>query len=167
MADLETLLRLRLVDRLSLRAIGQKMGLSHERIRVLLTEQGIDLSRHANTQRPSQYQTERYAPKEQDVDAIYGCTVEELMKIQGGRSLSNPRSPAFVYRSQRHRWLKDAGWQFTLPDWWAFWGHKWASRRTQHLVMVPLDPARPLGLGNVEIITRGELMARYWKIRKA
>lgn len=169
MTDAENILRLRLIERLSLRAIGQRVGLSGERVRKILLAHNVDSGR--TKKRGQVKDAERDATRrrldEKSIRAIYGCDIPTLRSIQGRKALSDPSTPAHVYRSQRKHYQKKGKWAFTFPDWWSVWQVRWPSRKSDSLILVPKDPTRPMGLGNAEIITRAENMRRYWKRKRS
>lgn len=164
MADLAAIVRLRLEGRFSLRAIGLEVGLSGERVRQILKNEGYDLGKiqktKCKTRQPNATLNEALVLK------VYGCSVDEFRSIQGHKALSNTKSQAFVYRQQRHKRMKQPGWIFTFPDWWSFWQLRWPERVALHLCLVPIDPTLPVGLGNAEIIPRSTMVRRNWRERE-
>jgi hypothetical protein len=168
MADPEVILRLRLIERLSLRAIGLKVGLSGERVRKILLDHNVDASHTAKrvSRREAKRDPKRRPLDAKQVQAIYGCDVDTLWSIQGHRPLSDSASPAHVYREQRKHYLRRDLWAFTFQDWWSLWQVRWPSRKAESLILVPKNPARKFGLGNAQILTRGEHMKRHWAKRR-
>ena len=166
MTDLRTLHRiidLRTRHRLSLRKIGMRVGLSGEQVRKLLVREGVSMARMPPH---SIVPKKRNTLDESVVRAVYGCSVEELAKIQQGLLLSDHTSPAFFYRTQRYRYLHGNGWAFTFPDWWQLWKTSWSRRVPDHLVMVPFDRSQPVGRDNAEILTRSKVMKRFQRERR-
>ena len=169
MADPETILHLRLVKAQTLREIGLAVGLSRERVRQILLAHNVRGGRvrtSVHHERNVNRNPDHHPLKEAKVQAVYGCSVNELADIQLGRPLSDPLSPAHVYRSQRKHFEKKGMWAFNFVDWWDLWQVRWPSRMTDHLVMVPRDPSKPFGFANAEIISRGQNMARHWKRKR-
>lgn len=168
MADPEHILRLRLIERQSLRAIGRTVGLSGERVRQILLDHNIDAGRTARkaNARDAHRDPDRRQLNAHQVKAIYGCSVATLRAIQGNRPLSDTSSPAHVYRQQRKHYQKRGQWTFNFQDWWSLWQVRWPSRKTRSLILVQQDHDRPFGLGNAEVITRAENMRRYWNKRR-
>lgn len=166
MTDPRTLHRiidLRTRHRLSLRKIGTRVGLSGEQVRKLLVREGISMAR---TTPQALMPKKRNTLDEAVVRTVYGCSVEELAKIQQGLLLSDHTSPAFFYRTQRYRYLHGNGWAFTFPDWWQLWKTSWSRRVTESLVMIPTDRSKPVALGNAEILTRSQVMKRFQRERR-
>lgn len=149
-------------QRRSLREIAESVGLSKERVRQVLIELGVS----PRPRSPKSNRKNRLQLTEEQLRQRYGCTLEELGRIQGDRLMEDRASPVGLYRMQRNRslWLK-RGWAFTLPTWWALWEAHWPNRVRGHLVMAPLSTAQPIGPGNAQIITRSELM-KQWHKRK-
>lgn len=169
MADPETILRLRLVDGLSLRAIGTTVGLSAERVRQILRQYNVGSGRKPGSGRPRVNSHPNADNRKIDADvvlAVYGCSVDELRTIQDGVCLSEPGSPAYVYRSQRKHFAKSGLWDISLPQWWNLWKVRWPSRSRKRLTLVQRDLTKPLAMGNAEIITHSENMLRYWKRKR-
>ena len=166
MTDQRTLNRiidLRTRHRLSLRQIGTRVGLSGEQVRKLLVREGVSMSRT----RPQAVVPKKRTPLDESVvRVVYGCSVEELAKIQQGLLLSDHTSPAFFYRTQRYRYLHGNGWAFTFLDWWQLWRTSWARRVPDRLVMIPMDRSQPVGPGNAEILTRSQVMKRFQRERR-
>lgn len=163
MASAETLRRMiymRSEQGLTLRDIGERVGLSGERVRQILNREGVVVVG------PVAKTPKKRAPLKVDkVRSIYNCSVNELEEIQGNRPLRDHSSPAFVYRTQRSRYVKFKLWDFTFPQWWALWSPFWQQRLNCNLVMVPTDKSKAIGPANVEITTRSEVMDRYWSKR--
>ena len=84
----------------------------------------------------------------------YGCSPEQLWKIQNGEHLTAHRSPANTYALQRRRYKKDPGWLLTLPQWWELWGEKFKTRKANNYIFMPIDPKKPIDVNNAHIITR-------------
>lgn len=146
----------------SLREIAESVGLSKERVRNVLMERGV----LPHPPQPASNRKKRLQLTEEQLHQRYGCTLEELDRIQGNRIMEDRASPAGVYRIQRNRYLRlKRGWAFTLPTWWALWVVHWPNRIRGNLVMVPLNTAQPIGPGNAQIITRSEVM-KQWHARK-
>lgn len=149
-------------QRRSLREIAESVGLSKERVRQVLIERGVSPQQHP----PESNRKKRLQLTEEQLRQRYGCTLEELGRIQGNRIMEDRASPAGLYRMQRNRSLRlNRGWAFTLPTWWALWESHWLDRVRGNLVMVPLNTGQPIGPGNARIITRSEVM-KQWHARK-
>lgn len=166
MAAPETIIDLRVNEKLTMRSIAARCGISHERVRQILQANDIDTRRLTNNKRTKKVRTD-YELDPERVQKIYGCSLEEVREIQDGVSLSAPNSPARLYKIHRKRYRENPGWELTFPQWWSLWRLRWHSRDTKHLVMVPVDHDSPVSVNNAEIITRKELMTRHWKDRKA
>jgi hypothetical protein len=153
---------MRTQERLSLRVIGERVGLSSERVRQLLKREGVVFTWPV---KPANAPTRRGPLNPEAVRSMYGCSVKALEAIQGDRLLNDHFSPAFVYRTQRFRYARAKRWGFTFPQWWALWSPHWKQRLVENLVMVPVDKSKAIGPANVEITTRSEVMDRYWRQR--
>lgn len=141
---LEQVLELR-KQRLSLREIGKRVGMSSMTVRRLLNEHGI-------TNHPAN----RYLSEER-AKLIYGCSPEEVKAIQNGKKLSEKGAPALIFTLQKKKYKNSPGWTFTLPTWWALWKDHWARRSIDRLVFLPIDDTKPVGPGNARITNRSEL----------
>ncbi|MGJ4727727.1 sigma factor-like helix-turn-helix DNA-binding protein [Luteimonas sp. SDU101] len=166
MATPETIIDLRVNEKLTMRGIAARCGISHERVRQILQAHDIDTRRLSMTKRPRKVRV-GYELDPERVQKIYGCTLDEVREIQDGVWLSAANSPARLYKIHRKRYRENPGWELTFPQWWDLWRLRWRSRDTKQLVMVPADPAQPMSTDNATIITRKELMVRHWKDRKA
>lgn len=158
---LDTIIDLRLNQKMSLRAIADRIGLTHERVRQILQAHGIKTSRSQPTGRRVR---SGYNLDPERVQHLYGCSLEELRAVQGRATLSDPHSPASMYRLHRKRHLREPGWELSFPQWWTLWGGRWSKR--ERWVLTPLHDDQPVSLSNVSLITRSELMRRYWKTKK-
>ena len=156
------MIELRTENRLSFSEIGKIVGLTGERVRQLLGREGVTITREPKKPHVS---IKREGKKVDRIRAIYGCSVAQFDAIQGDLSVSEPASPAFVYRMQRARHKREAGWRLSFPDWWMLWCHQWEKRLPQQLVMVPIDDELPVSMENVVIQTRSEVMTRFWQGR--
>jgi len=165
MADEQTVRRIvdmRQRQRRSLREIAESVGLSKERVRRVLIERGVS----TQPAPPENKRKNRLQLTEEQLRQRYGCTSEELERIQGNRIMEDRASPVGLYRMQRNKFLRlKRGWEFTLPTWWALWEAHWPDRVRGRLVMVPLNATHPIGPGNAQIITRSEVMKK-WHHRK-
>lgn len=159
---LRRIIRMRTQQGLSLRVIGESVGLSGERVRQLLEREGVVFSWPV---KPAHAPKRRAPLKAASVRALYGCSIKALEEIQGDRLLNDHFSPAFVYRTQRFRYAKAKLWGFTFPQWWALWRPYWQQRLASNLVMIPIDKSKAIGPANVEITTRSDVMDRYWRHR--
>lgn len=166
MATPETIIDLRVNEKLTMRSIASRCGISHERVRQILQAHDVDTRRLTNNKRTKKVRV-GYELDPERVRKIYGCSLEEVRAIQDGVWLSAANSPARLYKIHRKRYRENPGWELTFPQWWDLWCRKWRSRDTKQLVMVPVDPTIPMSPNNSEIITRKELMTRHWKDRKA
>ncbi|MBJ6984021.1 hypothetical protein [Luteimonas sp. MC1750] len=160
----EKIVDLRVNHKLPLRDIAQRCGLSHERVRNILKEEGVDTKRVPK--RPyTQTVIVEYNLDAQRIEHIYGCSLGQVRKIQKGIWLSAPHSPARLYNLHRKRYQVCPGWEMTLPQWWALWRRYWKHREANNLVMVPADSTQPMTPDNARIMTRKQLMELYWERR--
>lgn len=132
-------------QRLSLREIGKRVGMSASAVRAQLLEHGVinvPADRYIDPARAQRY---------------YGCTPEQIKTIQAGKKLSDNASPAYLYTMQRKRYQRSPGWNFTFTTWWKFWRDHWERRVPSRLVMLAIDATKPIGPGNVRIGDRSEV----------
>lgn len=157
------IVHMRTKEGLSLRQIGLQVGLSGERVRQVLEQEGIKFEW---TIKPPTVPKILVPLDAKAVLRKYGCSIKQLNAIQGNRLLADHFSPAFVYQQQRFRYFATPGWTFTLPDWWKLWKPYWARRLPDNLVLMPVDRSQPVSAANVLILTRSEVMKRYWRERQ-
>lgn len=156
---------LRVEEKLPLRTIAKRFGLSHERVRQILTQEGVPTSR-PNKPRPRRSGKAKYHLDPKRTFQIYGCTSDEVRAIQNGLNLSEERSPARLYNLHRKRFQSHPGWDMTFPEWWELWRDHWKDRTTKDLVMVAINPDQPLTQQNAEIMTRSRRMELFWQQRR-
>jgi hypothetical protein len=153
---------------MTLQEIGEKHGISRERVRQLMTKHegmrqaggGRAAKARMNSQRKKAAQDQRYLEK-------YGCTFAQYREVRdfGKRMMADGagmyRTPIYAFLSQRNN-AKYRGieWNLTLWQWWSIWQEsgKWAERgkRRDGYVMSRLKDQGAYEIGNVYIGTLSE-----------
>lgn len=143
--------------------IGSKYNLTRERVRQILSTQGLSgadggcsvrtaLKKVEYRQNLSEAQAERILKS-------FGCTAEEYQKID--QNLPWKESPVAKYRAKRgHAKLNNIDWDLSLSDWWKIWqdSGKWDSKGLSKggYVMTRKDTSLPYTKDNATIMTLSE-----------
>ena len=146
---------------LTLAIVGQKFGITRERVRQILKCQEVS---KAEGGRAVALQ-HREVRKAQDKEALYlarfGHTAAEHRRLlqmdHESRKAGVPQEHLIMYRFRqaRNNLQKHYSWSLTLAQWWAIWeaSGKWLlhGRGTGYYGMVRLDRSKGFEPGNVEI----------------
>lgn len=147
----------------TLQEIGNEFKVSRERVRQIISRQGIhreDGGLHVKLFSEERYRpTPTYRP-ELRCFTTYGCSIEAVAAIDGEAPRGSPSSPSGKFRTQK-RSAKTRGieWKITLPEWWRIWHEsgKWTLRgRGKGYCMARVGDTGPYSTDNVEIKTIGE-----------
>lgn len=153
---------------MTLQEIGEKHGISRERVRQLMTKHlgmrqsggGQAAKARMKSQRKKAEQDQRYIEK-------YGCTFDQYREVRefGKQMMAEGfgmyRTPLYAYLSQRNN-AKNRGVEFKLTfwQWWTLWQEsgKWSERgkRRDGYVMSRMMDQGAYELGNVYIGTLSE-----------
>lgn len=153
----------------TLERIGQKYGVSRERIRQLLKAQGLTgkdgghavqmievRKRHEEAAERHRLKMRERARKR--VKKAYGCSLELWEELGGHRWDKNPNSPVYKFMNIKRlaKYKRDLKWELTLQQWWDLWqkSGKWdqcGTKRGQY-VMARIDKNKPYKVGNVKIV---------------
>lgn len=130
----------------TLREVGQRHQLTHERIRQILRAAGVNYAHSMRRWRTAN----RRAAKLQQVEPLYqtrfGCSRAEYRAL---RTAENTRIYSRFKANNKHK-----GFALSFPDWWRLWqesGH-WAERgRGRGYWMARIDRSKPITADNVVI----------------
>lgn len=159
-------MRLLYIDGQTLHDIGQKFGVTRERVRQILTRDfGITApdggKRLAVTQRLASVRE----AQETRMMQKHGCTVAQYQRLVAvGRKMMEAgagqyQTPIFAFVSQkRNAGERGIAWEFKLWDWWSVWqaSGKWDRRGRGGFVMARFGDKGPYSKDNVKIITNAE-----------
>lgn len=110
----------------TLEEIGKRFSLTRERVRQILRKGGVvrsdggqaikqEIKKHLKYSLRVERATERLLQH-------YGCTYDEMMALNDGKSVSTRGSLAMAYRNQmRHAEYLGIEWKFTFPQWVEAW----------------------------------------------
>ncbi len=157
----------------TLEQIGQEYGISRERVRQIISKDGLTAADGGKAMRAFARKSAKHREKDPswfDTSAlkIYGVTSDELKELNGGMGRSVQGSPAQRYMSQRNNANKRGiGWELTFREWLAVWqesGHFHERGRGQGYCMTRIGDTGPYAVGNVEIKTVGQNFSEsYYK----
>jgi len=141
--------------------IGDEFGISRERIRQILKDNNVSATAGGATARGKlrrEREEQELADRtERRYYRTYGCDEKTVREINGGRELSNNRSPAARYKFYKWNLKRLQGLEcaMSLPEWYSVWqksGHySDDSLRTQY-GMVVVDKTKPVTADNVKIM---------------
>jgi transposase len=139
----------------TLEEIGQRYGLTRERVRQLLTKyHGISRRDGGNKVRSVRRLVEHDAKRDQRYLAKYGCTFAQWQGL-----IREPRNPTRAYIEQRRNaHTRNIGWELTLWQWWTAWqesGHWHERGRGQHGYMMSRKRAGPYAPDNLLFVPTG------------
>ncbi len=151
----------------TLQEIGDKHGISRERVRQILTKRGVtgvDGGRALKALINTRYKTgreDRFMP-------TYGCFKSEVLALNDGLNPSHNQSKGLKYAYQRRTAIaRKIAWEITFPEWCKVWedSGKWELRgRGKGYCMARIGDTGPYHVDNVEIITCGQnFAASYYK----
>ena len=161
-------------DGYTLQWIGNHFGVTRERVRQILTTEGIACRRRGAKGRVSASipKPKRQVGEWLDIRdfAAYGCNHAETTACNDGLPLSRRGSPAWLFRKQKENaQSRGIGWTLTLPQWVAIWresGH-FAERGNGGYVMARSGDVGPYALGNVYITTSAQNIKDGFAFRRA
>lgn len=153
----------------TLEQLGYFFGVSRERIRQLLKDEGYsrkDGGQNARSlNKAALLKAKQLASRkktEAKMEAVFKCPYEQLVAICGVpitySNIQNAGSPqSGYYQQMRNALTRGIGWEITFPEWWRVWqesGH-WDARGrgASNYCMSRERDEGPYRLGNVKIIT--------------
>ena len=155
----------------TLERIGQKYGLTRERVRQLMKKQGLtrkdggqavqmEKARPAREAAAQRLKDKAKVNARKRIKRVYGCSYE-LWEELGGRErkgrLYKPGTPISSFRGTRNQAeLRNVKWTLTLEDWWGIWqkSGKWSQRGTkkEQYVMARINKKGLFSKANVRIV---------------
>lgn len=138
----------------TLRAIGERFGLSYEGVRRIVTKAGLTKHNAGLAARNAAKAAPETPPA---CERIYGCSMDQLARIG-----VEERQAFLQHRKNARRHGVD--WRLSLPEWYAVWraSGKWDRRgqgpRKYGMTRIDLDDA--VELGNVQIVSNREAVRR-------
>lgn len=155
---------------MSLAEIGRQCGLSRERVRQIVYKTGVFATDCGIKSISSGLKKERkdsFVPLKSGIYLeVYGCTLSEIIRLNGELLVSHKDAKSKKYAQQR----KGAGargisWEITFPEWVEFWGEKYNLRGGGKcgLVMCRNGDAGPYKIGNIYLVSCGDNVRDYFK----
>lgn len=164
----------------SLERVGQRFGVTRERVRQILQERGVTRDQGGEALQALRREAERKKARQQRQQARHqllsdwcrealGCTIEEAVRINGGKPVTNrlsSKAKGNAYnkylgiRNQAHRKNPEKPY-LSLSDWYQAWvrsGH-WKNGPTQGWCLIRVDPEGPWALNNVQVVRAGSWMS--------
>lgn len=139
----------------TLEEIGQRYGITRQRVKQLLTKfHGISRRDGGNKVRSVRRLVEHDAKRDQRYLAKYGCTFAQWQGL-----IREPKNPTRAYIEQRRNaHTRGIGWQLNLWQWWTAWqesGHWHERGRGQHGYMMSRKREGPYAPDNLLFVPTG------------
>jgi hypothetical protein len=163
-------------DGWTLQRIGERFGVSRERVRQILRKRGVAVAtggaKVRSQKRARELREAVLARRVWRVHQAWGLNLEQYDEIAAKYGKATElRSPFTKYKNQRsaanERKIK---WAFTFTEWWKIWqdSGKWPLRghRATNYVMARFNDVGPYSASNVEIITAHKNIADYYARKK-
>lgn len=154
----------------TLQEIGDVYGVSRERIRQILARAGVTRSEGGTHVRSlkSKEAAEQRRKQARDGRSLlyYGCSYDELLRLNDGVPVRLGESKAGRFRTQKNNAkLRNIRWMLTFPQWLAIWEEsgKWEERGTgRHgYCMARIGDTGAYRVGNVYITTCADNVVHY------
>lgn len=134
-----------------LREIGEKYGLTRERVRQIISRAGVSSTDGGSALKSRIKSIDAAARKDREYLAKYGCTFKEYIEI---RDSGGTRAYGEQKRNAKTRGID---FSISLKEWWNIWADsgKWEMRGRGYgkYVMARNGDTGPYAIGNVRIIT--------------
>jgi hypothetical protein len=142
----------------TLQEIGTVYGISRERVRQIISADGVKASDGGAAKKANERRSTRLSEINQRSLAKWGCTREQYTNLLSIGLNDRPcKRPTFAYSSQRAAAARRGiEWNLSLWQWWSIWedSGKWSERgRGDGYVMCRKGDAGPYAPGNVFIAT--------------
>lgn len=160
-------MRRRYEDGETLEVIGQRFGVTRERVRQIMTGRfGTTSKDGGQAETARRKRREFHKKRDARVMKLWGCTYKQYRSI-----LKRPERPTYLFSQQRKNAdQRGIGWELTLWQWWKIWeqsGH-WGERgRGRAYHMCRLNDAGPYAVDNVYIATGVDNIRDYWVNKRA
>ncbi|MBU2791838.1 hypothetical protein HAQ01_00070 [Acidithiobacillus thiooxidans] len=164
----------------TLAQVGDKFGLTRERVRQILKERGVSKDQGGEALQAARRKEQKERTRQQRRQArqeylaewclqALGCTIDEAVRINGGKPITRQRScrpngSAYdKYLGIRNQvLLKNRTAYLSLPDWHQAWvrsGH-WEDGPGHGWCLIKIDPQKPWELNNVHVVRAGSWIKR-------
>jgi hypothetical protein len=144
---------------LTLAAIGERYGITRERVRQLIARHGLSAKSGGASKRAKQRRAEAQARRDARALKKWGCSFAQYQMLRGmpRKDGSYSKGPTGAFKRQAQS-ARDRGiaWHLTLWQWWQIWdaSAKWNERgRGQGYVMARKADEGPYSVDNVYITT--------------
>lgn len=160
-------MRQRYEDGETLEQIGQRYGLTRERVRQIMTRKfGTTHKDGGKAELGRRKRRELHKKRDVRCQKVWGCSYREYQRI-----LKHDGKPTYAFSQQRkNAQSRGIAWELTLWQWWKIWqqsGH-WSERgRGRAYHMCRLNDVGPYSVDNVYIATGVENMQDYWAKKRA
>ena len=144
---------------MTLQQIGDKYGLTRERIRhILKKELGLTAKNGVTAARFAALRENRRRDHEARWMEKQGCTVAQWRSIP-----ARARAAFMMQRSNARRY--NEAWALSMWEWWELWrtSDRWEQRGRGRHVLGRLDRSKPWALGNVAVVPMAAILASRWK----
>lgn len=158
------------VSGLTLQKIGDKFGITRERVRQRINRIGITRTDGGVHVRAAIRHSTKIAVLDRKHIEKFGCVYAKYRKILKSRATYRGVKPTAAFISQRNNArIRGIEWRLTLAEWWAVWvsSGKWAKRGRygrDSYVMARKRDIGPYSVENVYITTVGGNVADYYKL---
>ena len=155
----------------TLKQIGERFGVSRERVRQILSQRGIDGRHGGRTIRTAQKEAAEALRQEKSSRLHWDIPAQlrDELRAKYGPTTSH-RSPFRAYIAQRRNArVRGIAWEFTFATWWDVWvtSGKWELRgRWTGYEMARYGDVGPYSPSNIYICDHGQNIRDYYKYRR-
>lgn len=146
----------RLYGQMTMQQIADRYGVTRSRIQQIIANQGVtrmDGLIHKRAVLRKQHRRALSAMrKSNSIIDRWGCTHEEMIRLNGGRPMKEHGTLAYAFKQKRNNALRQhAKWYITFPEWCALWkGHAFPNGLSRNAECVcRINPSKPYTIDNV------------------